>query len=1007
MLSINRGGEIISPMEVEEGVLSHPDVEACAAFSASHEVLQEVVGIVLVMAPGRPRLDLASLHEHLGDRLAAPKWPQTIVFMDGLPKSHTNKLLRVRLGNRLGLPKMNDDMLLIERTFEAKCPPQGTGLDVAISASPVCVWAEDVEAKLKAKLLKRKSQQLLVVAHPIRTRHFVCYVHNLDRVKTIGVAQKILDRYAVPTYFVSLEHEIEDGLELSFPEVADTVTSILNGAESTESHDPLVRAVQKIFVDTLSLDAVPGPNMNFFRLGGSSMLASQLASQIRKSFEVACSGANVFQYPTCKAIAKMVREQNQNLAASPPEKNGIAATPGPRSSVEGSLTQTPRYPNIPFPSNRLKPKNSFLTWAFQMVPMFLLFPIWQVTRYMLFFVLLLWSLTTLPSGRDIGTFVTSYLLFYITWHTVAPLVFVAIKWIVIGRYKEGRYAIWSGYYFRWWFVDICRKLFLRGIWLSNDAMLNFYYRLLGAKVGAGARINRECEIAEFDLVTVGKDAAVESATLRGFGVDNGAMILGPVQVGEDASLGTRSVVAPYTIVPDGGHVGPVACTYDTSRALESAHHARVNRQNLPQPNAFMNLFVAGPIVLFVNAVSYIPPLAVLMWMLEYKGQQGEEFSSLGDLMEWLCEPQRIPFFIAIRVARAIVSPFMYIGAAVAVKRGLIGEFKAGPRSTSQWQLTRHFLVATLLSRKKIQDVTDLIGRHYELVSVLYRLLGAKVGKRVFWPGRQPVFSGEFDLLEVGDDVVFGSRSSIFLSTVDACKKVTLCAGANVADNCVVLPGSIVGKNTVLGSNSVCPEGWYLPEESVWFGSESSEPTCLEKGKNDSTAPLRASAIKRDGLQLVGDDSTLRPFGKAFYQRKASYCVWPLWFIVLISFLIKVFTVAFHTLPLLAAIHAAAAYMYGMSFAERNYDETQYAWPEVYVAVLFMFVGTNFVRVALSLAIELAAKWTILGRRRVGVYNYDTSSYAQRWELCKYNLVLQAYMMLRMFFFRSHPPICLF
>ena len=41
-------------------------------------------------------------------------------------------------------------------------------------------------------------------------------------------------------------------------------------------------------------------------------------------------------------------------------------------------------------------------------------------------------------------------------------------------------------------------------------------------------------------------------------------------------------------------------------------------------------------------------------------------------------------------------------------------------------------------------------------------MGAKIGKRVFWPG-SGVFVGDgmFDLLEVGDDVVWGSRSLVF------------------------------------------------------------------------------------------------------------------------------------------------------------------------------------------------------------------------------------------------------
>jgi len=293
---------------------------------------------------------------------------------------------------------------------------------------------------------------------------------------------------------------------------------------------------------------------------------------------------------------------------------------------------------------------------------------------------------------------------------------------------------------------------------------------------------------------------------------------------------------------------------------------------------------------------------------------------------------------------------------------------------------RHHLSATLFSRKKVQAVVDIIGRHYELVSCLYRLLGAKVGKRVFWPGHQPIFGGEFDLLEIGDDVVFGSRSSIFNTTTTTCHKVILCAGANVADNCVVLPGSIIGKNAVLGSNSVCPMGWYLPEGSVWFGSKGSEPVCLEKGpESESNNAISAATVDTSKLQMIGDSSTLRPFGKAFYKRQATYFVWPLSFIVGASVIIKTCIAIFHALPLLAALQGTAAVLYGYHIPDRDY-EIQYDYVVIYFLVLFMFFWINIARVFIWLGIELAAKWSLMGRRKVGTYNYDTSSYAQRWEL---------------------------
>jgi acyl-CoA synthetase (AMP-forming)/AMP-acid ligase II len=45
---INRGGEIISPFEIEEAVLAHPRVAQTLAFSVPHETLQETIGVVIV-----------------------------------------------------------------------------------------------------------------------------------------------------------------------------------------------------------------------------------------------------------------------------------------------------------------------------------------------------------------------------------------------------------------------------------------------------------------------------------------------------------------------------------------------------------------------------------------------------------------------------------------------------------------------------------------------------------------------------------------------------------------------------------------------------------------------------------------------------------------------------------------------------------------------------------------------------------------------------------------------
>jgi hypothetical protein len=260
-----------------------------------------------------------------------------------------------------------------------------------------------------------------------------------------------------------------------------------------------------------------------------------------------------------------------------------------------------------------------------------------------------------------------------------------------------------------------------------------------------------------------------------------------------------------------------------------------------------------------------------------------------------------------------------------------------------------------------------VGRHYELVSVLYRLLGAKVGKRVFWPGHQPIFTGEFDLLEIGDDVVFGSRSVVMCTTAYSCERVILCAGSNLSDNSIVLPGGTLGKNSVLGSNSICPENWYLPEGSVWVGNENCEPVLLDRGRESGLEiPAKTNELYKSGKHFptAGDESTIRPFGKAFYLRQANYYVLPLTAIVAYTLFCKTLAVCVHTIPILGALHGAAAIWYGFPSDERDYS-ISISTSTMFFTVLCVFLGTNIIRILVWISIEMTAKWTLMGRRRPG------------------------------------------
>src|SRR5690606_7744383 len=99
---INRGGEKISPREVDEALLAHPSVEQALAFAVPDRLLGETVAAAVVLAGGA-QADERTLRTFLGERLAPFKVPRRFVFLDEIPKGPTGKPQRLGLAQRLGL----------------------------------------------------------------------------------------------------------------------------------------------------------------------------------------------------------------------------------------------------------------------------------------------------------------------------------------------------------------------------------------------------------------------------------------------------------------------------------------------------------------------------------------------------------------------------------------------------------------------------------------------------------------------------------------------------------------------------------------------------------------------------------------------------------------------------------------------------------------------------------------------------------------------------------------
>ena len=96
---INRGGEKISPKEIDDMMLGHPEIAQAAAFRVPHSTLGDDVAVALVLRPGS-QLKESSIRKYVLDRIGEFKAPSRFFILDEIPKGATGKLNRSELSAR-------------------------------------------------------------------------------------------------------------------------------------------------------------------------------------------------------------------------------------------------------------------------------------------------------------------------------------------------------------------------------------------------------------------------------------------------------------------------------------------------------------------------------------------------------------------------------------------------------------------------------------------------------------------------------------------------------------------------------------------------------------------------------------------------------------------------------------------------------------------------------------------------------------------------------------------
>ena len=98
---INRGGEKISPKEVDEVFMKHPKVSKAISFSIKHAKLGEDIALAVVLSNKSCKVN--DLKTFVKNKLARFKIPKKIYIVDKIPIGAIGKIQRIGLAKKLGI----------------------------------------------------------------------------------------------------------------------------------------------------------------------------------------------------------------------------------------------------------------------------------------------------------------------------------------------------------------------------------------------------------------------------------------------------------------------------------------------------------------------------------------------------------------------------------------------------------------------------------------------------------------------------------------------------------------------------------------------------------------------------------------------------------------------------------------------------------------------------------------------------------------------------------------
>ena len=348
--------------------------------------------------------------------------------------------------------------------------------------------------------------------------------------------------------------------------------------------------IRKVWNEILDDEEYFNDEADFFEAGGSSLLAGKLVAAIRKETGAVLSAAAVFSHRTINSMAELVEAPTTRKVAPVQPKKAVQ----PAATSCGVFARSP--------------EDTFCAKFVQLLPLAVIYPIKRIVSWTFFVYLWLFFQQVKLFNRFQGLIVSIIVVKCVN-QVVLPLFAAFAKYLIIGRYRAGKFEAWSSMYLRWWLVDQIIDICGRGIFVHNNASLTFYYRMLGAKIGVGAIISSDAKFREYDLLNIGAGAIIDPSFVRAFAVDDGGFILKPISVGEGACIGPKSIVAPGTSVAAYACMGPLSSSYESEDTDPS--YRRYCTQSFPSSTCWRRYIIGWPCLLVVKLSGLVPILCLL------------------------------------------------------------------------------------------------------------------------------------------------------------------------------------------------------------------------------------------------------------------------------------------------------------------------------------------------------------------------------------------------------------